>query len=77
MVQGFEAPSRVAPTIAQQIFVIGSGIAGGAAGLALAKGLAKVKEVPTSLVVGATIVSVIFTLGAGIYIAEKAKEGFV
>jgi len=64
----------VAPTEAQQMFVIGSGIAGGLAGWFLAKGLAGVKEVPMSLVLGATLVSVLCTVGSGIYLARKVKE---
>lgn len=77
MLGQFEAPSRMAPTIAQQIFVLGSGIAGGLAGFALAKGFSGVKDVSTPLVVATTVVSVFCTLGAGLYLANKAKEAFV
>ncbi len=66
--------STVPPTIAQQVFVIGSGIAGGLAGFIMAKELTGVEDVPVNLVAGVTIVSVIATLGAGIYLAKKAKE---
>ena len=75
MLGQFEAPSRMAPTIAQQIFVLGSGIAGGLAGFALAKGFSGVKDVSTPLVVGTTIISVICTLAAGLYLSDKSKEG--
>jgi len=68
-----QAPSRVPPTIAQQVFVIGSGIAGGLAGFILAKELTGVEDVPADLVAGVTIVSAFATLGAGIYLARKAK----
>jgi heterodisulfide reductase subunit A-like polyferredoxin len=73
MIMGLETPTRVAPTVAQQIFVIGSGIAGGLAGFALAKEFTNVKDVSTPLVIGTTIVSIFFTLGAGFYLARKAK----
>jgi hypothetical protein len=66
---------NLTPTMAQQIFVIGSGIAGGVAGICIARGFAGVKNVPGYLVALATIVSFAFTLGAGLYLAEKAKEG--
>jgi len=66
---------RVAPTIAQQMFVIGSGISGALAGLLLAREFTGIKDVSLPLVVGTTTVSVLFTIGAGIYLARKAKEG--
>lgn len=69
-----EAPSRVPPTVAQQIFTIGSAIAGGFAGIIVAREFVGVKDVPLSLVAGATIVSVLFTLGAGLYLARKVRE---
>jgi len=74
MVRITEAPSRVPPTVAQQIFVIGSGIAGGLGGIALARNLTGVKDVSVKYVAGATIISVIFTLGAAIYLGRKARE---
>jgi len=70
------APETVAPTVAQQIFVIGSGIAGGLAGFRLAKEFAGVKDVPVPLVAGATLVSIIFTLGAGLVLARKVHEAY-
>jgi hypothetical protein len=66
-----EAPSRVPPTVAQQIFTIGSAIAGGLAGIVVARKFAKVQDVPTSQVAGATLISVLFTLGAGLYLAKQ------
>lgn len=71
-----QTSSVVAPTIAQQIFVIGSGVAGGVAGYHLAKEFseANIQQVPTALVMTATLFSVLFTVGAGVYLARKAKE---
>lgn len=65
----------LAPTVAQQIFTIGSAVAGGIAGLVLAREFAGLDRVPSSMVFGATIVSVFFTVGAGLYLAKEAKEG--
>lgn len=74
MIQVIEAPERIAPTVALQIFTIGSALAGGLTGIILARELAGVEDVPTPLVAGATIVSVLFTLGAGLYLAKKVRE---
>lgn len=63
----------VPTTIAQQVFVIGSGIAGGLAGFIIAKELSGVEDVPVSLVAGVTLISALATLGAGIYLAQKAR----
>ena len=65
-----QAPERVAPTVAQQIFILGSGIAGGLAGFLLAKHLAKVPDVSMPLVAGTTIVSVVATFGAALYLVK-------
>ena len=65
------------PTIAQQIFVIASGIAGGLAGIWVARGFSGVRTVPSSVVGVASILSFVGTLGAGIYLANKAKEGAI
>jgi len=62
------------PTVGQQFFVIGTGIAAGVAGLILAKKLVGVTRVPTSAVIFATGFSALALLGAGVYIAKKAKE---
>jgi hypothetical protein len=70
-----QVPTSVPTTIAQQMFVIGSGIAGGLAGFLLAKELAPVKNVSVPLVAGTTLVSIFFRVGAGLYLARKAKEG--
>lgn len=64
----------VTPTIGQQIFVIGSGIAGGVGGFLLAKELAGIQKVPASAVAVASLVSIIATIGAAYYLARKAKE---
>jgi hypothetical protein len=72
MIRAIETSSQtVPPTIAQQVFVIGSGIAGGVAGFILASKLSGVQDVPVPLVAVTTLVSVIFTIGAGMYLAEK------
>jgi hypothetical protein len=74
MVLAVEAPARVPPTVAQQIFVIGSGIASGLAGFTIAREFAEVENVSTPLVVGTTVISIFFTIAAGLYLARKAKE---
>ena len=61
---------RVAPTVAQQVFILGSGIAGGLAGFLLARHLSKVPDVSLSLVAGTTFVSVIATFGAALYLVK-------
>jgi len=71
-----EAPSRVPPTVAQQVFVIGSGIAGGAAGFYLAKELTEVEDVPVAPLAIATILSVFFTFGAAVYLAKKIRSEY-
>ena len=73
MIQAIAAPERVAPTVAQQIFVIGSAIGAITAGIFLAKGLSQVRDVPTSRVVGATIISGLFTFLGGAYLARTSK----
>lgn len=65
-----QAPERIAPTVAQQVFILGSGIAGGLAGFLLAKHLAKVPDVSMPLVAGTTIVSVVATFGAALYLVK-------
>jgi len=64
----------VPPTIAQQVFTIGSGIAGGLAGFMLARELVGVKEVPTSVLAGATLVSAAFTFGAAYFLGKAVKK---
>lgn len=70
MIQVIEAPGRIAPTVAQQVFVIGSGIAGGLGGFLLAKHLAKVPDVSFPLVAGTTLVSILATIGAAYYLVR-------
>ena len=65
---------NVAPPIAQQIFTIGSAIAGGVAGYVLARELAHVKTVPRDRVITATIVSSVFTLGAAVLLARSLEK---
>lgn len=63
------------PTMAQQAFVIGSGLAGIFMGMMLAKELSGVDQVPSSTVGVATLISVVGTVAAGMYLASKAREG--
>jgi len=74
IIREIEAPETIPVTIAQQIFMIGSGIAGGLAGFVLARELSDVREVRTPTVVITTAISALFTIGAGILLARKAKE---
>ena len=76
MIQVSITPATLAPTVGQQFFVIGSGIAAGIAGLILAKELVGVTRIPTSAVIFATGFSAFALLGAGVYIAKKAKEAY-
>jgi len=66
----------VPPTVAQQVFVIGSGIAGGAAGFYLAKELSEFEDVPVPPLAIATILSVFFTFGAAIYLVKKIRTPY-
>jgi hypothetical protein len=61
------------PTVGQQIFVIGSGVAGGVGGFLLAKELSGVDKIPSTAVIVATIISFFGTLGAAVYLARKAR----
>ena len=64
------------PTVAQQLFTIGSGVAGGLAGMILAKGLVGRTSVPSSWVVGATIVSALFTFGAAAFLVKALPKEY-
>ncbi len=66
----------VPPTIAQQVFTIGSGIAGGLAGFMLARELVGVKEVPASTLAVATLVSAAFTFGAAYFLGKAVKKEY-
>lgn len=67
---------QLAPTVAQQLFTIGSGIAGGLAGMVMARGLVGRTSVPTSYVVGATVVSALFTFGAAFLLVRALPEEY-
>lgn len=54
-------PAEMAPTVAQQVYVIASGIAQGAAGLLMASYLAKRTSVPTRIVISASLLSIALT----------------
>ena len=60
--------STLPPTLAQQVFTIGSGVAGGLAGVVLARKLIEAEEVPTSQVVFAALFSAAATVGAVAFI---------
>lgn len=62
------------PTVGQQIFTIGSAVAGGLAGIIVARKFADLEAVPMNYVLAATIVSVVFTVGAAVYLANKSTE---
>lgn len=62
------------PTLAQQVFTIGSGVAGGLAGVLLARRLIAADEVPTGQVALAVIVSAVATVGAVSFIRPIQKE---
>lgn len=69
-----EAPVGVPSTVAQQVFSVGSGIAGAMAGFVLAKELVDVKEVPSSALALGTLVSAIFSFGAALLIVRAVKR---
>lgn len=66
--------SLIPVTEAQQMFVIGSGIAGGVAGWLVAKGFTGIDRVPVSTVVATTVVSVLFTVGAAVVLVKKVRN---
>lgn len=76
MARIMEIPGRVPPTIAQQVFTIGSAIAGGVGGIVLARNLTKVRDVPVDYVAATTMVSVIFTFGAAMALARMATKEY-
>ena len=67
-------PEKLPAPVAQQVFVIGSGIAGGLAGFYLAKRFIGIQEVSFPSVIGATLVSAIFTFGAAAMLAKSVEE---
>lgn len=64
----------ISPTVAQQVFTVGSGVAGGLAGFVLASQLSDVEDVPVSGLAVGTIVSFIATFGAAFLITSAAKN---
>lgn len=73
MIQTLQS-SMLPPTVGQQIFTIGSAVAGGLAGIIVARKFADVEEVPINYVLAATVISAVFTVGAAVYLARKATE---
>ena len=76
MIRSTHITDQLAPTVAQQMFAIGSGVAGGLAGMVMARGLVGRTSVPTSYVVGATIVSAIFTFGAAAVLVKALPKEY-
>jgi hypothetical protein len=74
MLKILEAPDTVSPTIAQQMFVIGSGIAGGLGGIVLARKFTNVREVKVPVVAVATLVSIVATVGTAVWLSRSAEE---
>jgi len=70
-------PNYVPPTIAQQIFVIGSGLAAGAAGLLIAKAFVGKTEVRQDKLVFATMLGSCATLLAAFLLAKSVEEPYV
>jgi hypothetical protein len=66
-------PATLPPTVAQQIFIIGTGIAAGVTGLVLARKFVGVQRVPTPALIVATVVSALATFGAGLYLASTRE----
>jgi hypothetical protein len=69
-----QVPDKVPATVAQQMFVIGSGIAGGLGGFILARKFSRIQEVSVPMVALTTIVSIAATLGAALYLGQVSKE---
>jgi len=74
MQQRYTIRDTVPAPVAQQVFVIGSGIAGGVAGFILAREFVGAEEVPLSHVVAATTVSAIFTFGAALILGKAVSK---
>ena len=73
-IQQIQQSHQIPPTVAQQIFTIGSGIAGGLAGMYLARQLVGVKNVPKEKVISATFISALFTFGAAVFLARALEK---
>ncbi|MFO7712128.1 MAG: hypothetical protein R6V51_02810 [Dehalococcoidia bacterium] len=73
MTQRIQA-TTLPPTVGQQIFAIGSAVAGGVAGIIVARKFADLQEVPTNYVLAATLISSVFTVGAALYLVNKSTE---
>lgn len=65
--------TALTPTLAQQVYVIGSGIAGGLAGFILAARLAGARSVPIPSLLLATLVSGAATFGS-VYLIQINRE---
>lgn len=75
MIRVQQLPDSLAPTVAQQAYLIGSGLAQGGANIVLARGLADIDEVPTDTVALSILVSAILTLVPVLFFLELMKRG--
>lgn len=75
MVHVQQAPSSLAPTVAQQAYLIGSGLAQGGANIILAHGLADIDDVPTDTVALSIFVSAVLTLVPVILFLKLLQRG--
>lgn len=65
---------KVAPTIAQQVFTVASGVAGGLAGFVLAKRLQDSEDIPLSNLILASSISAIATFGAAFLVTSATQQ---
>lgn len=74
LVSTVEVTATVPSTLAVQAFAIGGGIAGGLAGLYLARELADIHDVPTPALAVATVVSMIALFGSALFLAKASRR---
>ena len=70
---GIQIPGNLSPTMAQQIFTVISGIAGGAAGFVLAQKLSDKDRVDTATVIIASLASFALTFPPAFWMARRAE----
>ncbi|MGQ9545919.1 MAG: hypothetical protein ACUVTR_01970 [Dehalococcoidia bacterium] len=76
MVQIKQVPNILAPTVAQQAYLIGSGLSQGGANIVLARGLADVEGVPSDTVALSILISAILTfIPVIIFLKLLEREG--
>lgn len=74
MIRVQQVPSSLAPTVAQQTYLIGSGLAQGGANIILARGLANYDNVPTDTVAVSIFISAILTLVPVIFFLKVLEK---